>query len=114
MAMLWRAGLLVAFVFICVGGNQAQALSQFDVELMLVWAGHLSVPAGEASAAERRTAIQAHQKSIGASSTGELSSADLAALQARSEQFRAGSRFTELFDKATGVRTRSALGLCRR
>jgi hypothetical protein len=102
--MFWRAGLLVVFVSICVGANEPLALSQFDVELMLVWAGHLPVPAGEASAAERRSAIQAHQKSMGVSPTGELSSAELAALRARSEQFRAGSAFTELFDKNTGIR----------
>jgi hypothetical protein len=105
--MLRRVWLLVALAITSISANQARALSQFDVELMLVWAGHLSLPAGEATLAERRAAILAHQRYIGASPSGDLSPTDLTALQERSRQIRTGSGFTDVFDKATGV----AIGL---
>jgi hypothetical protein len=101
--MLRVLGLLTAVVVFFSTPNQARALSQFDIELMLVWAGQLLVPAGEATPAERRAAIQAYQRLIGAPPTGELSASDLAALQDTSAQFRTRTGFTEIFDEATHV-----------
>jgi hypothetical protein len=104
-------GLLVALSLIALGPIPARALSQFDIELMLVWTGHLAIPAGEASSTERRAAIQAHQRATGAQPTGELSGSDLATLQDRSRHLQAKAGFRDVLDAPTGVRIGLPLGL---
>lgn len=102
--MLRGIGLVFALLVIFFPTRQARALSQFDVELMLIWTGHLTVEAGRATEAQRLEAVRAFQKSIGVRQGGELSKSDLSLLQERSDNFRRSANFSILLDTNTGIR----------